>query len=108
MEQTPLEILTTLLVFSAAISAVAMIVTKSTLFSGLREWIEKRSKFFGELTSCPLCTSVWVSALVTVVFTPVYVPGFHLAAQLCISWLAMITVAAIFSGMVYRAFAQIE
>ena len=36
------------------------IIVYGSIFEGLRNWIQKRSKFFGELINCPLCTSTWV------------------------------------------------
>jgi len=36
------------------------IIVYGSIFEGLRNWISKHSKFFGELVNCPLCTSTWV------------------------------------------------
>jgi len=36
------------------------IIVYGSIFEGLRNWINKHSKFFGELVNCPLCTSTWV------------------------------------------------
>jgi hypothetical protein len=36
------------------------IIVYGSIFEGLRNWISNRSKFFGELINCPLCTSTWV------------------------------------------------
>lgn len=36
------------------------ILVWGSIFENQREWIKKRSKFFGDLISCTLCTSTWV------------------------------------------------
>ena len=36
------------------------IIVYGSIFEGLRNWLNKHSKFFGELVNCPLCTSTWV------------------------------------------------
>lgn len=104
----PAQILTTLFVLSAAVSAVSMILAKSTLFERPRDWVKEHSKFFGQLVNCPLCTSVWVSALTTAVFAPVLVPGSAVILQLLVSWLAIVAVAAPISGIIYKSFSQME
>jgi len=51
-----------------ATEATTNIITKSTFFEPLREWIFKRRKkkvfgFVNNLIDCPYCTSVWVAML---------------------------------------------
>lgn len=36
------------------------ILVWGSIFENTREYIKKRSKFFGDLISCTLCTSTWV------------------------------------------------
>jgi len=42
------------------------ILVFGSIFDGLRTWIGKHSKFFGELINCPLCTSTWVGFFLSV------------------------------------------
>lgn len=44
------------------ISAVGLtlIITSSKLFKPLREFVSKRSDFFGEMLGCAMCMGVWV------------------------------------------------
>lgn len=50
-----------LLVLALATSAVSLTVTKSRAFAWLRVPIMRRSRWFGELISCPYCFSHWVA-----------------------------------------------
>ncbi len=36
------------------------ILVWGSIFESTREWIKRKSKFFGDLISCTLCTSTWV------------------------------------------------
>jgi hypothetical protein len=53
-----------------ALSAYGMttILVYGSIFEGLREFISKHSKFFGELINCPLCTSTWVGFFFSICF----------------------------------------
>ncbi len=44
------------------ISAVGLtlIITSSKLFKPLREFVSKRSEYFGEMLGCSMCMGVWV------------------------------------------------
>jgi len=56
-----LEILATIIL----IEAVTGLLSKSTIFDPLRNYLLKRNnrilRFFNDLLECPYCTSVWVS-----------------------------------------------
>lgn len=43
------------------------IIVYGSIFDGLRAWIMRNSKFFGELVNCPLCTSTWVGFFLSIV-----------------------------------------
>lgn len=42
------------------------IIVWGSIFEGLRNWIKKHSKFFGDLISCTLCTSTWVGFFMSI------------------------------------------
>lgn len=42
---------------------VTLIVTCSTLFRRVREWLQQRFVFAYELLSCPMCFGFWAGAL---------------------------------------------
>ena len=55
-----------LLVFWSFIAYGMMtIIVYGSIFEGLRMWIRNHSVFFGELISCPLCTSTWIGFLMS-------------------------------------------
>ncbi len=43
------------------------IIVWGSIFESTREFIKKRSKFFGDLVSCTLCTSTWVGFFMSLV-----------------------------------------
>jgi hypothetical protein len=36
------------------------IIVWGSIFENFRNWIKRKSKFFGDLISCTLCTSTWI------------------------------------------------
>ena len=42
------------------------ILVWGSIFESSREWIKKKSKFFGDLISCTLCTSTWVGFFMSI------------------------------------------
>lgn len=49
---------------------LTQIIVESALFSGIRGWIAARSVFLMKLTSCMLCSGTWISALLTMLWSP--------------------------------------
>ncbi len=43
------------------------IIVWGSIFESTREFIKNRSKFFGDLVSCTLCTSTWVGFFMSLV-----------------------------------------
>jgi MFS family permease len=42
------------------------IIVWGAIFEDVRGWIKKRSKFFGDLISCTLCTATWVGFFLSI------------------------------------------
>lgn len=42
------------------------ILVWGSIFENQREWIKIKSKFFGDLISCTLCTSTWVGFFMSI------------------------------------------
>jgi hypothetical protein len=57
-----------MLVITWAFIAYGMtsILVWGSIFENQREWIKKKSKFFGDLISCTLCTSTWVGFFMSI------------------------------------------
>lgn len=49
-----------LLFYIIAAYGMTSILVWGSIFESTRVWIKSKSKFFGDLTSCTLCTSTWV------------------------------------------------
>jgi hypothetical protein len=49
-----------LLFYIIAAYGMTSILVWGAIFESTREWIKSKSKFFGDLISCTLCTSTWV------------------------------------------------
>jgi hypothetical protein len=43
------------------------IIVWGAIFDKPREWVKRKSKFFGELISCTLCTATWVGFFMSLV-----------------------------------------
>lgn len=49
-----------LLFYIIAAYGMTSILVWGSIFESTRVWIKSKSKFFGDLISCTLCTSTWV------------------------------------------------
>ena len=50
----------TLLLWAFIAYGMTSILVWGSIFESTRQWIKSKSKFFGDLISCTLCTSTWV------------------------------------------------
>jgi len=57
-----------LLFWTIAAYGMTSILVWGSIFESARNWIKRKSKFFGDLISCTLCTSTWVGFLMSLVF----------------------------------------
>jgi len=49
-----------LLIWLLAAYGMSQILVYGSIFDTPRDWITKKSKFFGDLLGCMMCTSTWV------------------------------------------------
>ena len=75
-----------LLFFILSSCGITFIITHSSIFEPIREFVERRSNFFGELLSCPMCSGFWVGFLLSVVDFQEYNPIYAGAITSLISW----------------------
>lgn len=74
-----------------------------SIFEKQREWIKNKSKFFGDLVSCTLCTSTWVGFFMSLVL------GGLSESLLGINWILSIFFDGMFTaGAVWALNAIIE
>ena len=48
---------------------LTIIISAGAIFEKPREWILSKSKFFGELISCPMCLGFWVGLSYAVLYS---------------------------------------
>ena len=93
-----------LLVLALATSTISVTITKAGIFKPLRERIARLNDWAGELFSCPYCMAHWVAAGMVGVSQPVLISTGVYVLDVIISYFAVIAVAAVWSGLVIRAF----
>ncbi len=81
---------------------ISLTLTKSKMFSPMRNWIRYRSNWWGELVSCPYCASHWVGGLLTLTLRPASAPGWLSASAMAI------LIAALTSAVIFRAISTIH
>jgi len=99
------ESIVLLVLVATATSAVSLTTSKAVVFEAIRERIQAKSKFLGELAKCPYCTSHWVSFAFIAVYQPVLTGNFW--ADLVVGAFTVVTLASWFSGLTYKAIAAI-
>ena len=57
-----------ILVWSFIAYGLTSILVWGSIFDKPRQWIIRKSRFFGELIQCVLCTSTWVGFLLSILF----------------------------------------
>ena len=60
-----------LLLWTITCLSISLILTQATIFHSPREWVKKKSEFFGQLFSCPLCIAFWVGGFLNLTMYPV-------------------------------------
>ena len=56
------------LIWILAAYGMSQILVFGSIFDTIRDWITKKSTFFGDLLSCMMCTSTWVGFFFSIVF----------------------------------------
>lgn len=78
-----------------AVATIAVTVTRAAISEPFRDWVGARSKFFGELVSCPYCASHWLS------FMTVLLVG---ARPVQTSWLVLDYAVSVFAAVCIAAY----
>jgi hypothetical protein len=78
------------------IVGLTTIITMSQIFRPIREWITKKSLFFGRLISCSLCTGTWAGL------------SFFFIPEFAKPVLAYMALGAIASEALYLIFKRLE
>jgi hypothetical protein len=78
-----------LILWAFAAYGMTSILVWGSIFESTRLYIKSKSKFFGDLISCTLCTSTWVGFFMSIVLGGLIGPSFD------IHW----TISIFFDGM---------
>jgi len=57
-----------ILIWILSAYGMSQIIVFGSIFTNLREWLIKKSTFFGDLIQCMMCTSTWVGFFFSLVF----------------------------------------
>lgn len=63
----------TYLAITFCVASISFTVTISGIFEPLREWIYSKSKFFGQLITCPWCFGHYPTFIIVFIFG-IYIP----------------------------------
>ena len=66
-----------LLFYIIAAYGMTSILVWGAIFESTRVWIKSKSKFFGDLISCTLCTSTWVGFFMSLFLGSISVQYFN-------------------------------
>jgi hypothetical protein len=87
----------TLIFWTLAAYGMTSILVWGSIFEKTRDWIKKRSIFFGDLISCTLCTSTWVGFFMSLVLGSLTQQFFHTFWLLDIFWDGMYTAGSVWA-----------
>jgi FlaA1/EpsC-like NDP-sugar epimerase len=87
-----------------AVSVISLTITKSKVFSGIREKIVQKSERVGSVVICPYCLSHWISFLLVAVYRPMTVSSGMLIIDLVVSALVIVALATVASWVVYKSY----
>ncbi len=85
-----------LLEMGVATGVASLTLTRARPLRPIRQWIQKRSQWWGELVGCPYCISHWVAAGLVAW----HWPGLYNAI---LEWLMVVAIAAPSAALVYRS-----
>jgi hypothetical protein len=93
-----------MLALALAVAAVAMTVGRSNVFAPLRTFVDDRSRWFGELVSCPYCVSHWLAFAAVAVYRPRIVDSGVVLADYAVAAFALVSLATFACAIIVRAF----
>lgn len=86
--------------YTLGLVGIVIIVTQGSIFEGFRDFLAKKSKFLGDLFSCPMCFGFWVGLLSGVFIPGMFPPIFGGMVSLA-SWIIYNIVDAISNVSLY-------
>jgi len=92
------------LVLAVAAGTTSVTITNSALFDRVRQFIEERSAFLGDLFHCAFCMSFWIVLLVELTYQPLLLSTGQFWPDVVVSWLALTGLASLVAALILRAY----
>jgi hypothetical protein len=86
-----------LILWAFAAYGMTSILVWGSIFESTREFIKRKSKFFGDLISCTLCTSTWVGFFMSIVLGGLIAPVFGINPILGVFFDGMFTAGIVWA-----------
>jgi len=87
----------TLIFWTLAAYGMTSILVWGSIFEKTRDWIKKRSIFFGDLISCTLCTSTWVGFFMSLVLGGLTNHYYNIPWFICLFFDGMFTAGSVWA-----------
>jgi len=55
---------------SLVTASISFTITETKICAACRQWVKRRSTFFGELLSCGYCLGHWIALILVILFKP--------------------------------------
>ena len=98
--------LSDMIIVGMALGMIDLIVTKTLIFEKFRKWVDRKSKFFGDLIHCPICFGTWLSAGTTIISGAS--PITNSKADWVITWFFLDFIVCLSAGILYRLYKDKE
>ena len=101
-----LDLVLVVLVMGAAVAAASVTLSLSKAFAWLRDWVDARSEFWGNLLGCPYCVSHWFALAAVALgldWRLLGMLGLTPAVWFFVVWLAVVGAAGFFTHLITGA-----
>lgn len=86
-------------VLALAVGSASFTVARTKVSRPFREWVAQRSTWFGNLVTCPYCTSHWLAAIAIALYRPRPVEMTPVL-DWGVAWLATVALSAAVIGVI--------
>ena len=92
---------------SLVVASVSVTITKTKIFKGWREFLDKKNPWLGSLFKCPYCLGHWVSWFFYSFYRNTVVDGFGFLDYI-VSSFVLIALASLWSGLLCLSLKAME
>jgi len=96
-------------VLAVAVGTMSLTLTKGEIFDWLRVWLEDRDdkagwRWLSGLFGCPYCMAHWMALGAMFLYQPLILDTGNRWPDLAVSWLVLVALSSIVSGLILRVF----